>query len=185
MKYIPNCLTAIRMIGTLCLIPLASFSKIFYIVYIACGITDVLDGAVARKTGNVTEFGSKFDSASDLLFYIVMMIKMLPALRRLLPIWVWGFLFFVIAVRMASYLTAAVKYRKFASCHTYMNKITGGAVFTIPFFLPLSFALGCAVTVCSIAFIASAEELLIHLLQKEYDSRVKSIISVIRKRKNG
>lgn len=181
MKYIPNCLTAMRVAGTLCLIPQVPFSKAFYIIYIICGITDVLDGMIARKTGNTTEFGSRFDSIADLLFYIVMMIKMIPVLRRLLPVWVWAFLFLVLAVRTAAYITAAVKYRKFASAHTYMNKITGAAVFTIPIFLPFDFALGCAIAVCSIAFLASVEELVIHLVQKEYDPSVKSIVCVFKR----
>lgn len=175
MKYIPNCLTAIRAIGALCMIPLAPFSTAFYVLFVICGITDALDGPIARSTGSASDFGAKFDSVSDLLFYVIMMIKMIPTLKKILPRWVWWFIAVIIVVRFFSYLTAAIKYKRFASVHTYMNKVTGGAIFLVPFFLPLRIALGCSIAVAVIAFLASSEELIIHLRSREYDPRVKSI----------
>lgn len=175
MKQLANCLTAIRFIGALCLIPIAPFSTVFYIVYITCGVTDALDGPIARATGSSSEFGAMFDSLSDLLFYIITMVKMLPTLKKLLPGWVWWFIFFILLIRGFAYLSAALKFKRFASVHTYLNKVTGGGVFLVPFFLPLSIALTCSIIVCVIAFLASTEELCIHLFSKEYNPQVKSI----------
>ena len=39
-----------------------------YTLYIAAGISYILDGTVARKTGIVSEYGSKRDTVSDFVF---------------------------------------------------------------------------------------------------------------------
>ncbi len=53
-----------------------ALSPVFLIFYIIAGIADMADGAVARKTGTVSEFGSKLD---------VCLIKLLPVLH--VPVW--------------------------------------------------------------------------------------------------
>ena len=49
--------------------------------YIYCGISDILDGFIARKTKNESEIGAKLDSVSDIIFVVVAMIKILPFLN--------------------------------------------------------------------------------------------------------
>ena len=61
----------------------------FYVVYTFGGLTDAVDGTVARKLKLESEFGAKLDSVADLLFYAVMLLKLLPHLIRLLPAWLW------------------------------------------------------------------------------------------------
>ena len=78
-------------------------------------------------------------------------------------------------VRIAAYIFAAVKYGKFASMHTYLNKLTGAAVFFIPFLIITNFAALYCRIVCLIALVASAEELLIHILTPTYSANTKSI----------
>ena len=46
------------------------------ILYFICGFTDILDGYIARKTKTESNFGTKLDTISDLLFFIVMFIIM-------------------------------------------------------------------------------------------------------------
>lgn len=124
-KQIANCITLLRIIGTFSLLFTESFSNMFFIIYTICGITDVLDGFVARVTNTSSEFGAKLDSAADLFFYAVMIVKVFPVLWDKLPRWLWLIALTAVAVRLASYLLAAIKYKRFASLHTYMNKFTG------------------------------------------------------------
>ena len=42
-------------------------------IYTFAGLTDVLDGWLARKTGRASEFGARLDSVADLLFYSVLL----------------------------------------------------------------------------------------------------------------
>ncbi len=172
---LPNYITAVRITGTVVLLFLTPLEVPFFIVYTLCGFSDVLDGWIARKTNTISELGAKLDSIADLLFYAVVIIRLLPVLWRLLPTWFWYILGGVVLVRVAAYLTAALKFHRFASLHTKMNKITGGAVFLMPYFLALPFAAVYCFLVVGIAGISSAEELIIHIIRKEYHSNMKAL----------
>ncbi|MGI6315109.1 MAG: CDP-diacylglycerol--glycerol-3-phosphate 3-phosphatidyltransferase [Christensenellales bacterium] len=46
------------------------------LVFIVAGITDILDGCIARKTGTVTDFGKVFDPITDKLLVIAAMLPL-------------------------------------------------------------------------------------------------------------
>ena len=48
---IANFITAIRIVCSIALLFFPVFSPAFYTLYIVAGISDILDGTVARKTG--------------------------------------------------------------------------------------------------------------------------------------
>lgn len=173
---IPNIITSFRIVGTICLLLMQPFSVGFYVVYTLCGLSDVLDGLIARLTRKTTEFGAKLDSVADIMFYAVMLIRIFPVLWEILPKTIWYIVAAVLLIRLLSYMVAAVKYRRFASQHTYMNKLTGAAVFTIPYFLTHAGDVIACFAVCVIAGVASLEELLIHVFSKEYRPEQKSIV---------
>ena len=170
----PNSVTFLRIAGTVILLFLTPLTALFFIVYTLCGLSDILDGWIARKTGSISEFGAKLDSIADLMFYAVSLIKLLPILWKLLPVWIWYTVGGIVLLRLISYLLAALKFHRFSSLHTRWNKLTGAAVFLIPFFL----ALPCAVVYCfivtCIACISTVEELILHAIHKEYHSNMKS-----------
>lgn len=173
---LPNCITVLRMAGTLCLLFTRPLSPAFLVIYTFTGLTDVLDGYIARKTHTESELGAKLDSIADLLFYAVMLFMLFPTLWELLPTALWCTVGVTLLLRFSSYMTAAVKYHRFASMHTYMNKITGGMVFLIPYILTQPFAVYVCWVICVIAAAASAEELLIHLREKEYRPNTRGIM---------
>lgn len=173
LKYLPNCITALRIVGTAALIFTKPMSIWFYIVYCLTGITDVLDGFIARKFKLTSEFGAKLDSIADLLFYTVMGIMIMPVLLETLPLSLWCGVITVIALRLASYITAAIKFKRFASTHSILNKLTGAAVFSIPFILLLSFEVPICWVICIISGVSSSHELVTHLSSKTYKTKVR------------
>lgn len=175
---IPCLITCVRMVGTLLMLFTAPFSSAFYIIYTISGISDVVDGYVARKTNQTTEFGAKLDSIADILFYAVMVFKIFPALLSKLPFGFWCAVVAVVIVRICAYIVAAVKFKCFASLHTYMNKLTGFASFTLPYAAPFKALFGFCVGVWVLAAIAWMEELIIHIKSKEYNPKVKTILNV-------
>ena len=175
--YIPNCITALRIVGTFGLIFTTPFSLVFYIVHLFTGITDVLDGFVARKLKISSEFGAKLDSVADAFFYFTMIIKILPELLEILPKFIWYLVSIIVALRVASYVISAVKFRKMASSHTIMNKISGFFVFVVPFFVHTPLITGLCTLICVMGIVANIEDLLIHIRKKEYSTDVKTIIS--------
>lgn len=170
-----NVITFLRIIGTIGLLFAGPMTPLFFGIYTFTGLTDILDGWVARHTGTASEFGARLDSIADMLFYSVMLIKLLPVLWILLPMTVWYAVGAVLIVRIGSYLTAAIKYHRFASLHTYLNKLTGIAVFLLPYMLMTSYRAEYSCFVCALAFAASLEELTIHIFHKSYYADRKSV----------
>ena len=167
--------TLLRMAGTLALPALRPLSPAFLWIYALTGLTDVLDGWIARKTKTASPFGARLDSIADLLFYAVMLLRVFPALWQLLPGGIWYAVAGILAIRVSAYLVAAVKYRLFASMHTYLNKLTGLVVFLIPFLLSTGYAAAYCWGVCGVAALAAMEELAIHLVRPDYSPDTKSI----------
>ncbi|MBO5141305.1 MAG: CDP-alcohol phosphatidyltransferase family protein [Peptococcaceae bacterium] len=89
-KHIANILTGCRILGSILLLFFPVFSVEFYILYILCGFSDMIDGTIARKTHSTSELGAKMDTAADFVFVIVSLIKLLPAIHIPGWLWIWG-----------------------------------------------------------------------------------------------
>lgn len=178
-KNLPNFISLIRIAGTAWLLFIEPLSPLFIGVYTLTGITDVLDGTIARRYGTTSELGAKLDSVADLLFYLVMLIRIFPVMWVTLPKKIWIAVGLVLLVRGLAYLTAAIKYNRFAAQHTYMNKATGLMVFGVPYAIILPIATPYCWSVCAVAMAASAEELIIHLISKEYNSKRKTVLGKV------
>ena len=170
-----DALTFCRIAGTLLLVFLRPLSMGFFWVYALTGLTDVLDGWIARKTKTASDFGARLDSIADLLFYTVMLLRVFPILWTTLPVNIWYAVAVILILRISAYGIAAMKYRRFASLHTYLNKVTGGAVFLIPFLVVTEYAAVYCWITCAIAAAASLEELAIHLSRETYHANTKSV----------
>ena len=76
-----NTITFFRMAADIVLLLCPVFSPAFYVFYIAAGLSDMLDGFVARKTDTVSELGARLDTMADFVLVVVCLIKLLPILR--------------------------------------------------------------------------------------------------------
>ena len=160
-KSLPNIITTIRILGTVVMIFTTSFTVPFYAVYITCGVTDVLDGFVARHFKLTSEFGAKLDSMADLFFFFITLVKTLPVLWVTLPKNIWVIFGIVLFLRLIMYLKYAIKDHEFGSEHTYLNKLTGLTVFGIALIIKTPIAVPYCYTSVSIALVAVLYELFI------------------------
>ena len=87
MKHIANIITGSRIVFSIALLFFPPLSSAFYVLYAAAGLTDMIDGTVARKTNTVSSFGAKLDTIADFIFVAVCSIKLLPILD--IPVWLW------------------------------------------------------------------------------------------------
>ena len=69
--------TTARMVLSVLLAFLPLKSAWFYAVYTLAGLTDALDGWMARRTGTASDFGARLDSIADLLFYGALLIRLI------------------------------------------------------------------------------------------------------------
>ena len=67
MKNIANIITGSRIVFSIAILFIPPFAPMFYVLYAAAGLTDMIDGTVARKTNTVSAFGAKLDHSG---FYI-------------------------------------------------------------------------------------------------------------------
>ena len=173
---IPNCITSVRIFGAAGLLLTPPLSRAFYVIYTICGLSDALDGPAARLLKQASEAGARLDSIADLVFYTVSLVRMMPALWARLPRAIWYVVAMVLLIRLSAYGVAAARFRRFASVHTYLNKLTGVGVFLVPYFLLRPRPTALCAAVCAVALLASAEELALHLCQKTYRPDVKTIL---------
>lgn len=168
-------ITLFRIVGTFSLIAIKPLSALFFLVYTMTGVTDVLDGWIARKTHTTSEFGARLDSIADVVFYGVTAFKIMPSLLSVLTPLVWCIIAVVLFLRIISYVVAMIKYHCFASLHTYMNKLTGFLVFTIPYVMSQPFAISACIIVSIVAVLAALEELIIHISTNQYCTDRKTL----------
>lgn len=177
-KNLPNIITSLRFVGTLIIVFLSPLTPMYFTVYTATGITDLFDGFIARKTNSTSAFGARLDSIADLCFYAVSIIKLMPILIKTLPHLIWCFVAVILLMRILSYIIAALKFHRFASHHTWLNKITGAFVFALPYFLVTGFSVYYCFVVCFIGLLSTAEDFYIHISTSKYDESIKSLLSL-------
>ncbi|MCR5078788.1 MAG: CDP-alcohol phosphatidyltransferase family protein [Bacilli bacterium] len=187
-KQIPNIVTSIRIVGAMVLFFLKPLELAWFIIYGLCGASDFFDGLLARKLNASSVLGSVLDSIADLLFYAAMLVGIFPTTWNNLPLQIWILVFTGIGWQILAYAVCAVKFRRFSSVHTYLNKTNSWFVFALPFFfigmipeLYLTYSYIGAIFIQ----IPGLEVLLIHIIAKRYDERNKSIFFVRKNETSG
>ena len=127
MKHLPNILSSLRIVGAVALLLTNSSSIPFWALYIACGISDIADGWLARKLKCATRTGALLDSLADLCFVACCAWKILPILE--LPKWLWMWAGVIVAIKVVNQLLALVLYRRCCFPHTLANKWAGFLLF--------------------------------------------------------
>ena len=103
-----NAITFFRIAAGIVLLFCPVFSPGFYVLYIAAGLSDVLDGFAARKTNTASEFGARLDTAADLVFVLVCLVKLLPVLR--IPPWLYVWIGIIALIKIVNIISGfAVK----------------------------------------------------------------------------
>ena len=151
-----NLITSCRILFSLLLLFFPALSPGFYGLYLAAGLSDMLDGFVARRTNSASPLGAKLDSMADIVFLAVCLIKLLPVLA--LPVWLWVWVGLIALLRLVNVVSGFVRRKKLVLLHTRANKLTGALLFLLP--LSLGFLnISCtAVPLCALASFAAIQE---------------------------
>ena len=164
MKNLANYISLSRIVLAILLLFTKPLSFIFFITFIICGITDVLDGYIARTYGLSSDFGAKLDSFADIVFFLSFLIVLFPILNYNYLIVLWIIIIFLI--KIISIIIGFIKYRKLTLIHTYLNKITGICLILLPFLLILTSSNIIIIILCLISTLSSIEELIIIIHSK-------------------
>ena len=156
-KYIANILTAGRAVLSLPLLLVPLSSAGFYILYFLCGLTDMIDGAVARKTGTVSEFGAVLDTVADFVFMLACVVRILPVMN--LPVWLWVWIIIVALIKIFYITLVFIRKKKLISIHSVLNKVTGFALFLLPLTLTFIKTAYSAAAISVLATVAVMQEI--------------------------
>ena len=154
-KHFSNILTGCRIFGSILLLFFPVFSSAFYITYILCGFSDMIDGTIARITNSTSKFGSQLDTIADFLFVAVSLYKLLPAIHIPRWFWIWGGLI----IKFSTIIWGYVSKKQFISMHSIMNKVTGLLLFLWPLTISVAESKYIAIVVCSIATVSAIQEM--------------------------
>lgn len=151
-----NALTICRIVLGIALLITETFSLTFFATYALAGLTDMLDGYVARRTSSESELGARFDSIADLVLAAVCLARMLPAIDA--PTWLWAWLAAIALVKAANVASGLVVEKRLVMPHTSANKTAGLAAFLVPFAIPLFGIDAPAAIACTVATFAAVQE---------------------------
>lgn len=146
----PNIITIIRAIGAFGLLFFGVDSAAFWVIYLACGISDMLDGALARKYHCESKTGALLDSLADIVFVACCCIKLIPALAFPNLLWIWALV--IVLIKVINQISALVIYKKCVFPHTIANKVTGFLLFVG---IPVTFFVESLIPIIIIAIFAT------------------------------
>jgi len=179
---LPNFLTGFRFIAAPVLLWLAwnghgiAFMGLLAVAF----LTDMLDGMVARRTGQVTQFGATLDSWADVITYLTI---------ALCCWWLWPdivrrelfYVGLIIASCLLPALAGILKFGRFTSYHTWGVKIAAasmGLTLYILFLYGLTWPFRIAAVIC---ILAAIEEIVITWLLHEPESNLRSVWDVLKR----
>ena len=151
-----NIITIVRILCSIAILFCPVFSVAFYALYITAGVSDMIDGWVARKTNTISEFGAKLDTVADFVFVVACLVKLLPVMD--ISVWLYVWIGVIAVIKIINVVSGYVVQKQFVAVHSLMNKVTGVLLFLFPLtlsFIDLKFS---ATAVCITATFAAIQE---------------------------
>ena len=151
-----NIVTSLRIVCSIALLFCPVFSSAFYALYLTAGVSDMVDGWVARQTHTASELGAKLDTIADIVFVTACLVKLLPILN--IPVWLYIWIGIIALIKIINIISGFVVQKRFVAVHSTMNKVTGLLLFILPLtitFIDLKYT---ASVVCFFATFAAIQE---------------------------
>jgi phosphatidylglycerophosphate synthase len=141
------------------------------------GLTDSLDGLLARRLGYVTALGSKLDSIADhtLQLSAVIWLGMLhPEVFTENPVLVWS----ALGLNLVSLLIGLIKFKRFANLHLYTSKAASPLffVFMVHTFLFPRYSVVLLYIACIGVIIAMIESITLLLMRDQVNEHIGSLL---------
>jgi len=186
-KQIPNAISIFRLVTCFSLLGITQIKNrftmqlVFTVVYCVVGLTDVLDGWIARKFHLESKFGAKIDNVADTCVFCVGFICLMflfklrcnpDFLHCIIPLGI------AVALKVFSFALTKIRFGAWNSMHTYLNKALGTVMFLA---VPACLWIGdinyrVAIAVSAFIAITVAEDTFILLTSETYNVDHKGIL---------
>ena len=156
MKRIPNLLSTSRIPLCLPLLLVDAMTVPFWVLYLIAGLTDMLDGFLARRWGVESKLGARLDSLADFVFVLTVGYKFFPLLK--LPATLWMMIGLIALIKVANAISSYMVKRRIEFLHTRANKLTGFFLFIGMMAIGQSYFVPVAWVIACIALFAAIQE---------------------------
>ena len=183
LKTIPNILSISRLI----LIPLMIIPcffidneeyarSIFITMFIIIGVTDKLDGTIARYLNQTSHLGAKLDTMADIIFYPLIALWLYRFSPEVVDGW-WGLIFILFILFSIKILLAKKKFGEIPAFHTIGGKTFAASLY---FFMIIAIlypktASDLFPVLCIIGYVNQIEEMYIFMTRKKIDENIRSM----------
>ena len=123
----PNVISVLRIAGSVGLLFCDVSGWTFWVLYGLCGISDMVDGWLARRFHAESKAGAVLDSVADIVFVACSAIRLLPVLDITKWLWIWAGV--IVFIKIVNQISALVVCKRFCFPHTIANKLTGLLLF--------------------------------------------------------
>jgi CDP-diacylglycerol--glycerol-3-phosphate 3-phosphatidyltransferase len=156
MKRIPDLLSMSRIVLCLPLLMVDAMTVPFWVLYVIAGLTDILDGFLARRWGVESKLGARLDSLADFVFVLTVGYKFFPLLK--LPATLWMMIGLIAMIKVANAISSYMVKRRIEFLHTRANKLTGFLLFVGMMAIGQSYFVPVAWMIACIALFAAIQE---------------------------
>lgn len=177
MRLLVNLITFSRLLMSPMLILAEPFSVFFYLIYGYCGLSDIVDGWLARKAHIQSPVGAALDGIADIVFFSISAFVWVP--RVPIESWQLWWLGTILAIRGVSMLIGLNKYSILIPfLHTNLNKLSGFLLFFMPFLSLIPYPDLLTIPLLAVSSLAVFEEVSIHLLSDHLVRDIPTIFYV-------
>ena len=156
MKRIPDLLSMSRIVLCLPLLMVDAMTVPFWVLYVIAGLTDILDGFLARRWGVESKLGARLDSLADFVLVIAVGYKLFPYLK--LSATLWMMIGLIALIKVANAISSYMVKRRIEFLHTRANKLTGFFLFIGMMAIGQSYFVPVAWVIACIALFAAIQE---------------------------
>lgn len=119
-KYIPNTLTIFRLFMAFLLLFFEPLSFPFMTAYVLGGVSDIIDGPIARKFNVTSQFGAALDGGVDLIFLFAALFRLAPVIE--FSSWLWIWIGIAISMKLLASVIGYIRHKQVIFLHTYLGK---------------------------------------------------------------
>ena len=149
---------------------------VFLIMFIIIGVTDKLDGTLARYLNQTTALGAKLDTIADMVFYPLIALWLYRFESGVVGEW-WNLVYFLLALYFFKMITGKIKFGYVPAFHTIGAKTFSASLyfFMIAAILDPVLAKSIFPVLCVIGYINQLEETYILLTRDSVDENIRSV----------
>ena len=160
MKYIPNLLSLMRLIAIIPLMLLTPLELPFMTIYVLAGLTDMIDGPIARKFNITSQFGAALDGFADLLFLFTVLFRLGPLIE--FSNWLWIWIGIAITAKLLASVIGYIRHKEIIFLHTYLGKFFMFNLFLFPVYYSFLEADPILITLLTLVTVVITEDIYIN-----------------------